>query len=202
MICVKPADLKKLTEKLHHLIKTKNIIISLVAGTKIPTLKKLMSSKLSIVRFMPNLSIKYGESITAVYSDNLSAKEKKNIEKFSFFGTLIWLKKEEEINFFTAFFGGGPAYFCYFFQCLQNILEKKKINKQKARELTIQLLKSTVNFIEKEKIGFNDLIKMVASKNGTTEKALMHFSQNQKLESLTTSAIKKAENRSKQLSNY
>ena len=34
MICVKPADLKKLTEKLHHLIKTKNIIISLVAGTK------------------------------------------------------------------------------------------------------------------------------------------------------------------------
>ena len=54
---------------------------------------------LSIVRFMPNLSIKYGESITAVYSDNLSAKEKKNIEKFSFFGTLIWLKKEEEINF-------------------------------------------------------------------------------------------------------
>ena len=84
MICVKPADLKKLTEKLHHLIKTKNIIISLVAGTKIPTLKKLMSSKLSIVRFMPNLSIKYGESITAVYSDNLSAKEKKNIEKFSF----------------------------------------------------------------------------------------------------------------------
>ena len=32
---------------------------------------------------------------------------------------------------------------------------------------------------------------MVASKNGTTEKALMHFSQNQKLESLTTSAIKK-----------
>ena len=85
MICVKPADLKKLTEKLHHLIKTKNIIISLVAGTKIPTLKKLMSSKLSIVRFMPNLSIKYGESITAVYSDNLSSKGKEKYRKIFVF---------------------------------------------------------------------------------------------------------------------
>ena len=52
---------------------------------------------------MPNLSIKYGESVTAVYSVNLSDKERRNLNFFSFFGTLVWLKKEEEIDFFTAF---------------------------------------------------------------------------------------------------
>ena len=57
---------------------------------------------------MPNLSIKYGESITAVYSSNFSQEEKKKlISIFSFFGSFVWLKNEEEIDFFTAFFGGG-----------------------------------------------------------------------------------------------
>ena len=51
---------------------------------------------------MPNLSIKYGESITAVYSDNFSEKEKHNLKK-NFFWFICLVKNEEEIDFYTAF---------------------------------------------------------------------------------------------------
>ena len=61
-------------------------------------------------------------------------------------------------------------------------IKKKKINKQNSLKLNFQLLKGTINFIEKEKIGFSDLIKKVASKGGTTEKALMYFSKTIRLE--------------------
>ena len=51
-------------------------------------------------------------------------------------------------------------------------------------------------------LDFSDLIKKVASKGGTTEKALMYFSKNDKLEHIINDAIKKAEKKSKDLSKY
>ena len=45
-------------------------------------------------------------------------------------------------------------------------------------------------------------VKKVASKGGTTEKALMYFSKNDKLEHIINDAIKKAEKKSKDLSKY
>ena len=82
-------------------------------------------------------------------------------------------------------------------------IKKKKINKQNSLKLIFQLLKGTINFIEKEKIGFSDLIRKVSSAGGTTEKALLYFSKNDRLELTISSAIKKAEKRSQDLSkNY
>ena len=203
MICVKPQDIKKLIKQLNEFIKLSNTVISFVAGIKVSSLSKSFHMKLSILRFMPNLSIRYGKSITAVYSSNVLEKEKKKINNFfTFFGSFIWVSNEEEINFFTAFFGGGPAYISYFLKCLQNILKEKKINNQNSLKLIFQLLNGTIDFLEKEKIDFSDLIKKVASKGGTTEKALMYFSKNDKLEHIINDAIKKAEKKSKDLSKY
>ena len=78
MICVKPQDIEKLIKQLNGFIKSSNTIISFVAGIKISSLSKSFHMKLSILRFMPNLSIRYGKSITAVYSTNVLEKEKKN----------------------------------------------------------------------------------------------------------------------------
>ena len=204
MLCVKPKDLENLTKQLNRFIKSSNTVISFVAGVKVSSLSNSFHPKILILRFMPNLSLKYGQSITAVYSADVLEKEKKKIKTiFNFFGSFIWVKNEEEIDFFTAFFGGGPAYISYFLKCLENILKERKINSQNSLELIFQLLNGTINFLEKEKINFGDLIKKVASKGGTTEKALKYFSKNDKLESIISTAIKKAEKRSKDLSkNY
>ena len=79
MLCVKPKDLEKLVQQLNNFIKKKKIIISFIAGVNVSSISNLFNFKSSIVRFMPNLSIKYGESITAVYSSNFSQEEKKNL---------------------------------------------------------------------------------------------------------------------------
>ena len=72
---------------------------------------------------MPNLLIKVKKSTTGAYSSQISKHEKKKIEKdFSFFGNMIWLKNEKQMHFFTAFFGGGPAYISLFLEILSKIL--------------------------------------------------------------------------------
>ena len=100
MICVKPQDLEKLTKQLNGFIKSSNTIISFVAGIKVSSLSKSFHLKLSILRFMPNLSIRYGKSITAVYSTNVLEKEKKKLMIFlHFLGHLSGLAMKRKLIF-------------------------------------------------------------------------------------------------------
>ena len=99
MICVKPQDIEKLIKQLNEFIKLSNTIISFVAGIKISSLSKSFHMKLSILRFMPNLSIRYGKSITAVYSTNVLEKEKKISNFFTFLVHLSGLEMKRKLIF-------------------------------------------------------------------------------------------------------
>ena len=100
---------------------------------------------------MPNLSIKYGESVTAVYSVNLSDKERRNLN-FFLFGTLVWLKKEEEIDFFHSIFWRRSGLYLLLFKMFPEYIREKKNKKEISLNLIIQLFNSTISFIENEKI--------------------------------------------------
>ena len=148
---------------------------------------------------MPNLLLKVQKSTTGVFSNNLSTFEKGKIEKeFSFFGRLIWLKNENQMDFFTAFFGGGPAYLSFFFKILSEILTKKGFKKRFSNELVLILVRGTLEMLEKD-LNFDNVIKKVASKNGTTEKALNFLKKDNNLSLLITQAIFNAEKRSREI---
>ena len=62
-----------------------------------------------------------------VWSSLLIFTPKFKFEKlFSFFGYFVWLKNENDFDFFTAMFGGGPAYFLYIMSCFNEISKKNK----------------------------------------------------------------------------
>ena len=201
MICVKPKDTYRLLSTLKNYISDGTIIISFVAGVKLKTIRSNLGLKNRVIRFMPNISIKYGQSITAVYSNRIVSREKTKITNFfGFFGALVWLKKEQDINFFTAFFGGGPAYISLILEYLQNILKKKNIKGIDSNVLVFKLLENTLSYIKKEKISFLDLIKKVASKGGTTEQGLNFLNKKSQLNLLLSTAIRKAELQSVKMS--
>ena len=199
-LCIKPQQVLSVLRILSKNNKQKIKIISFVAGLKDKKIRSFFSHKIEVIRMMPNLLLKIQKSTTGVFSYNLSTPEKKKIEKeFSFFGRLIWLKKENQIDFFTAFFGGGPAYLSFFFEVLSKILIKKGFDKQLSKELVLILANGTLETLD-SCFDFNDLIKKVASKNGTTEKALNFLKSDNNLFLLITQAIYKAEKRSREIS--
>ena len=69
--------------------------------------------------------------------------------------------------------------------------------KKLSNELVFILANGTLEILEK-KLNFNDLVKKVASKNGTTEKAL-NFLKKEKFSLLVSQAISKAEKRSREI---
>ena len=149
---------------------------------------------------MPNIFIEVQESATAIITTSRSRNLKeKIIADFSFFGPLIWFKEEKKIDFFTALYGGGPAYFFYFLNILVNVSKQNNISLNKSTELVLSLLDGTMKFIQKNGCNFPKLIRKVTSPSGTTEQAIEIFEKN-KLFEIFNEAIMKAEKRSKDIS--
>ena len=112
----------------------------------------------------------------------------------------MWLRKEEEMDFFTAFFGGGPAYISLFLKILTDILVNRGFQRKISEELVTSLVDGTNKLMKLESLSYSNLIGKVASKKGTTEQALNFLEKNNLLKNILTDAILCAEKRSVQLS--
>ena len=110
---------------------------------------------------------------------------------------MIWLNKESDIDFITAFFGGAPAYFFLFLEKLKKILERKKITPSLENILILKLLSATSEYLKINKSSFDKLISKVASKGGTTEEALKFLNAENKFYNLFEQAIDLAKDKSK-----
>ena len=173
LLCVKPNQIKDILIKFSK--KTRNkIFISFIAGMKISSISTYLGNKKQkIIRIMPNIFIKFNKSSSALFSKNLSSAEKYKLEKlFSFFGHFVWLNNEEDFNFFTAMFGGGPAYFLYIINCFNEISKKSKIKEKDSINLLLKLLEGTTEVLKKYPKDLDLFIKKVTSKGGTTEEAM------------------------------
>ncbi|MEE2694897.1 MAG: pyrroline-5-carboxylate reductase dimerization domain-containing protein [Pseudomonadota bacterium] len=202
MICVKPNNCRDLLSELKEYCVDKHIIISFVAGLQTKTIRSLLKKKHKrIVRIMPNIFISSNNSATAIFSNTLEDKHKKRINiDFSHFGSLIWVKKENRLDFFTALFGGGPAYIFYILLCFQKILIRNGFNPKDSIVLLTSLLEGTVKHIKSDMTNLESSIKKVASKGGTTEEALRIFMEKDSLYNLFDKAINKATKRSSDIS--
>ena len=123
VLCVKPIDSLKVLKLISNSIYSKQTIVSLVAGLKINEINQALRKKTDVFRVMPNIFLSVKNSSTALYSEKsiCSSKRYKIDKLFLNLGKNLWLKKENEMNFFTAIFGGGPAYFFFFVNILTEI---------------------------------------------------------------------------------
>ena len=202
VLCIKPISFKKKSFKITHLFSKNQIVLSFMAGLTIDQIIKSLTFDSKVIRIMPNIYSSLGEGVTGIFcKKNLKRKIKNDIENLTkYFGETIWLKKESDINFITAFFGGGPAYFFLFLKTLKDILKKKIKDKGICERLILKLLIGTNKYIEKNDMNFSLNISKVASKGGTTEKAINYLNQNKKFQNLLYNAINLAEKKSREMS--
>lgn len=202
VLCIKPSELDKLNLPLHSKnLQTKNLV-SVMAGTNIKKLERLFDYNLNIFRVMPNIFAGVNHSSTALFiKKTISKKLKKDLENlFNIIGKIIWLKKEDNLNFFTALYGGGPAYIFYFFKNLIEISEKNGISKKKSIELVKSMLFGSAEYLKKNNLTLDSIISTVTSKGGTTEEALKFFEKNKQIFNLLATGINKASKKSNLMS--
>ena len=112
LIAIKPNQLDSLfTQEFNS--KTKNsILISIVAGKTMGTLKKLSGNNKDIARAMTNTPVTVGFGTSIIYFSKTTTKTNKNkaTHLLNLVGQVDEIKNEKHIDTFTALFGSGPAY--------------------------------------------------------------------------------------------
>ncbi|MDA9690015.1 pyrroline-5-carboxylate reductase [Betaproteobacteria bacterium] len=181
VLAIKPKQLFPLYEEIKvskNLSFANFVIVSVVAGISLSTLRKIFKTK-NIVRAMPNTPVTTGQGITGLYfPKNLSARNKKNVLTiFELLGKTLIVNSERKLHSVTALSGSGPAYFFNFFEALLSTGKELGLSKKEVLQLVKQTaIGATALFCEAEK-PVNILRENVTSKGGTTEKGLETLEQ-------------------------
>ncbi|WFE69042.1 pyrroline-5-carboxylate reductase [Thiomicrospira sp. R3] len=201
VLAVKPQQLKPLCQSIAAKVQqTKPLIISVAAGVQTASINSWLGSNQSIVRTMPNTPALIQTGATGLFASNnitpLQKDEAENILRAA--GLTIWVTDEAQLDIVTALSGSGPAYFFLFMEAMQSAGEKLGLDRKTAELLTMQTAFGAAKMALESDDDCATLRRKVTSPNGTTERAIQSFEQNQ-LTLTVEKAMQAAHQRAQQL---
>ncbi|HNX35023.1 MAG TPA: pyrroline-5-carboxylate reductase [Kiritimatiellia bacterium] len=169
VLAVKPQDLDALLAGVKGRLTEKHLLVSIVAGKTLATLKKAAGAKPRLVRVMPNLALMVQEGMSAYCAaKNAKAADKKLVAQiFGGAGAAIELP-EKHFDAVTALSGSGPAFFAYALQAMIEGAAALKLPKDAARFLAEQTLIGTGIYLQNTGRDIAEFIQAVTSPKGTT----------------------------------
>ena len=144
MLCMKPYALKDATSTL---MGKANLTLSVLAGTKIETLKKNIKSN-HYIRVMPNLAATFKKSMTTLCGDE--AYKDEAIEICKSLGQTLWVGSEKELDIATAVAGSGPAFLALVAEALSDGAVKEGLKRDDANLLVKGLFEGFAPLIKSE----------------------------------------------------
>ncbi|MGA3407010.1 MAG: pyrroline-5-carboxylate reductase, partial [Candidatus Bathyarchaeia archaeon] len=108
---IKPQDLRSVTEELSGLLKPDQLVISIVAGARIDTIRDGLHHD-RVIRVMPNTPAQIGEGISVWTATPTVDKDQLSQTRaiLQAFGKEIYMKEEKFLDMATAVSGTGPTY--------------------------------------------------------------------------------------------
>jgi pyrroline-5-carboxylate reductase len=197
IVAVKPQDSDHLWEGIVSELAGQTII-SVMAGIKISAIAEKLGKEVPIARAMPNMGAFVGEGATCLSYNTLVNRKEEVRSIFSSIGEVFEVD-EKAMDAATAISGSGPAYLFYLAGAMISAGLKAGLDKGIVSRLVEQTLLGSSMLLKESKDSPEELISKVASKGGTTEKALSVFDQ-ENLASIVEKAIQKAKERSEELS--
>jgi pyrroline-5-carboxylate reductase len=197
LLAVKPQDLAEAAGEWKAFLRPGHLLISILAGTPIAKIKKILGTNTQIIRAMPNLGAKVGEAVTALTGGRSSSLVlAKKI--FSGCGKTVRLH-ERYFDLVTAVSGSGPAYFFLMMELLMAAAMKYGLPEKVAECLAVQTALGAAKLAQTEALPPEALRRMVTSKGGTTEAALKVL-EREKFRDIFLKAIEAALKRGRELS--
>ncbi|NCF71846.1 MAG: hypothetical protein GWP59_09115 [Chlamydiales bacterium] len=131
----------------------------------------------SVIRCMPNLGLSFDKGVTAFFAESGINEDIRSFISglFSTMGFCLEVDEEKQLDAVTSISGSGPAYFLYLAKVLIEEAKKMGFEDKQAQRLVLYTLIGTARGVDR--LGFlpSMMIDKVASKGGTTEKALEVF---------------------------
>jgi len=174
-VCVKPQNIKDLFDEIDADLLKNKIIITICAGITIKTYENRFGD-IKVIRAMPNTPLLIGYGVCALCKNSNVLPHEFGFVKsiFESSGCVTELD-EDKIDAITAVTSSSPAYVYLFIKAMYEGAKKIGIDKEDTISLICKTLIGSANMVLQSEKDIDELIRMVKSPNGTTEKALDVF---------------------------
>ncbi|WGV59222.1 pyrroline-5-carboxylate reductase [Brevibacillus brevis] len=194
ILAIKPKDAAEALLDLRGVVRSDQLIISVIAGVSTSLIGEWLGAECPIIRTMPNTSSAVGLSATGLCANPFVQKEHGELatKLFEAIGT-VYEVAEEELDIITGLSGSGPAYIYYLVEAMMGAGAKAGLDREMARQLTLQTVIGAAHMLLDTREEPSILRQKVTSPGGTTQAGLEVLEAYQFQEAVTAAILRAAE---------
>ncbi|MEF3301742.1 pyrroline-5-carboxylate reductase [Paenibacillus sp. GYB003] len=170
---MKPKDAAAAVADYRHLLRPEQLIVSVIAGLSVATIRRLLGGSFPVARTMPNTSSAIGLGAAGVsFSDGVAPSQRESaLSLFRAIGEAS-VVDEDRLDIVTGVSGSGPAYIYYVMEAMIAAGVQGGLTEETARALTVQTVLGAAQMVKATNETPQALRRKVTSPNGTTQAAI------------------------------
>ena len=172
LLGVKPQKLDEVASTLSKRLDSNTILVSILAGVELNSLRSRFPAAGQIIRAMPNLPVSEGRGIIALFDGAAHGARSVTDPLFRSLGTVIHTDSEAELAAIGSLAGAGPAYVARFIAALAKAGVERGLDPALADRLALETVLGTAAMAAARGETMDSIAHRVASPNGTTEAGL------------------------------
>jgi len=167
LLGVKPQKLDEVAPTLASHLDSSTILVSILAGVEVASLRHRFPAAGHVVRAMPNLPVSENRGVIALVGGDGSIDS-----LFAMLGTVVRTESEAELAAIGSLAGAGPAYVARFIAALAKAGAERGLEARLANRIALQTVLGTAAMASATGESMDSIAVRVASPNGTTEAGL------------------------------
>jgi pyrroline-5-carboxylate reductase len=200
VLSVKPQLLDEVAPGLAPALDANSLLISVLAGVELASLRARFPGCETIVRAMPNLAVRLRKGAIGLYSDTSDPDRRCQAEALmGTLGTAEWLGDEDQLHLVTALAGSGPAFVFRIIDALAAGAAGLGMPAEQAARLALATVEGASALAAAAGESPAVLADRVASPGGTTREGLDVLDRDARLLTLLRETLGAAARRSREL---
>ncbi len=196
----KPQRLAEIAPQLRAYAGAQTVVVSILAGVEIETMRGYFPEAQGIVRGAPNLPVAVRRGVTGLYGEPGDSGLKQQIgDLFVALGFAMWMADEQKLAALASVAGAGPAYVARFVAALAKAGVERGLSEDIASTLALETVLGTTWMAATGRETMDEVARRVASPNGTTEAGLAVLDRDHALDELVARTIDAAAHRGAEL---
>ena len=196
----KPQQLDEVVPRLSPHLTQQTLVVSILAGVEVATLRQKLWTAGAIVRAIPNLPVAVRRGVIALYGEDLPGEVHDQLSQlFAQLGFALWTNSESSLAAIGSVAGAGPAYVARFIDALAKAGVDRGLSHELATTIALETVLGTAWMAAATRESMDEIVRRVASPNGTTEAGLAVLGRDDVLDKLVQLTISAASRRAAEL---
>jgi pyrroline-5-carboxylate reductase len=197
LLGMKPYQLDAVAPALAPILDRETILVSILAGVELGSVRARFPEPRTVVRAMPNLPVGIGKGVVLLFGDSDDIAARTLVTGLmAVLGHAEWLQDEDAFQLAGVLTGAGPAFLFRYIQAFAAAAERLGLPFDQAGRLALRMIEGAAALAGAAEDDPETLARKVASPGGTTEAGLRILDEDRALDDLVERVLAAARARS------